>query len=68
MKDFNDFKKFVNENGANIHSSIHQKVMKSADSNNFADEGEKHEFIRRAWVEIGVMEMLEHYHNWLNNQ
>ena len=54
MKDFNDFKKFVNENGANIHSSIHQKVMKSANSNNFADEGEKHEFIRRAWVEIGV--------------
>lgn len=68
MKDFNDFKKFVNENSANIHFSIHQKVMKSADSNNFTDEGEKHEFIRRAWVEIGVMEMLEHYHNWLNNQ
>lgn len=68
MKDFNDFKKFVNENGVNIHSSIHQKVMKSVNSNNFTDEGEKHEFIRRAWVEIGVMEMLEHYHNWLNNQ
>jgi len=68
LKDFNDFKKFVNENGTNIHFSIHQKVMKSVENNNFTDEGEKHEFIRRAWVEIGVMEMLEHYHNWLSNQ
>lgn len=31
------------------------------------DIGEEHEFYRRAWVEIGIMEMLEHYHNWLNS-
>lgn len=66
MKDFEDFKTFVSQNGSEIHSSIHQKVMSATEQKKFTDIGEKHEFIRRAWVEIGIMEMLEHYHNWLN--
>ena len=67
MKNFEDFKKFVNENGDEIHSSIHQKVLNATNSQNFDDIGEKNEFYRRAWVEIGIMIMLEHYHNWLNS-
>ena len=67
MKDFNDFKNYVNENGQEIHSNIHQKVLKAVDSHTFEDIGEKSEFYRRAWVGVGVMEMLEHYHNWLNS-
>ena len=68
MKNFDDFKNYVNQNGQEIHSAIHQKVIESANKHNFDDIGEEHEFIRRAWVEIGIMEMLEHYHNWLNRE
>lgn len=67
MKDFEDFKKYVRENNNEIHSSIHQSVLTATDKQHFADVGEEHEFYRRAWVEIGIMEMLEHYHNWLNS-
>lgn len=67
MKDFNDFKKYVRKNAQEIDSNIHQKVLKYIDSQNFKDDGEKSEFYHRAWVEIGIMEMLEHYHNWLNS-
>ncbi len=67
MKDFNDFKKYVSENGQEIHSTIHQRVLKAVDSHTFEDSDEKSEFYHRAWVEIGIMEMLEHYHNWLNS-
>lgn len=63
MKNFEDFKAFVSSNSNEIHSSIHQKVMSATEKQNFADIAEEHEFIRRAWVEIGIMEMLEHYHN-----
>lgn len=66
VKNFEDFKAFVSSNGDKIHSSIHQKVMSATEKQSFTDIAEEHEFIRRAWVEIGVMEMLEHYHNWLN--
>ena len=67
MTDFEDFKKYVSENGDEIHSSIHQGVLKATEKQHFEDIGEEHEFNRRAWVEIGIMEMLEHYHNWLNS-
>lgn len=40
--------------------------MSATEKQNFTDIAEEYEFIRRAWVEIGIMEMLEHYHNWLN--
>ena len=68
MKNFDDFKTFVNQNAQEIHSSIHKKVMESTDKHNFDDIVEENEFMRRAWVEIGIMEMLEHYHNWLNGK
>lgn len=67
MKDFNDFKSYVNENGMEIHSTIHRKVVDATEKQNFDDIGEEHEFYRRAWVEIGIMEMLERYHNWINS-
>lgn len=67
MKNFDDFKKYVKENGDTIHSTIHQRVLSAVDAQNFDDIGKEHEFYRRAWVELGIMEMLEHYHNWLNS-
>lgn len=67
MKNFDDFKSYTKEHGEEIHSSIHQRVLDAVESQSFDDVGEKHEFYRRAWVEIGIMEMLEHYHNWLNS-
>lgn len=68
MKNFDDFKKYVSTNGQEIHSAIHKKVLETTDNQNFNDISEKHEFYRRAWVEIGIMEMLKHYHNWLNSK
>lgn len=67
MKDFEDFIKYVHENGNEIHSSIHQNVLTAINKQHFEDIGEEQEFYHRAWVEIGIMEMLEHYHNWLNS-
>ncbi len=67
MKNFDDFREYVHQNSSTIHSSIHQKVIEAESKHNFKDVGEEHEFNRRAWVEIGVLEMLEHYHNWLNS-
>lgn len=66
MKNFDDFKKYVIDNREDMHTSIHQKVLSIADKQKFNDSIEEHEFYRRAWVGISVMEMLEHYHNWLS--
>lgn len=68
MKNFDEFKNYVSINGQEIHSSIHKKVLETTNRQNFNDIGEEHEFYRRAWIEIGIMEMLEHYHNWLNGK
>lgn len=68
MKDFSDFEQYVREHGQEIHTSIHQNVMSAVDRHNFDDLGEEHEFYRRAWVELGIMEMLKHYHEWLNSE
>lgn len=67
MKDFNGFKSYVSNHSNEIHSSIHQKVLNAVSEKTFCEVGEENEFYRRAWVEIGIMEMLEHYHNWLNS-
>lgn len=67
MKDFNGFKSYAKEHNEEIHSSIHQRVLNAIDSQRFDDIEEKHEFYRSAWVELGIMEMLERYHNWLNS-
>ena len=68
MQNFEDFKNYVKQNGQEIHTNIHQKVLTATNEQNFIDLGEEHEFYRRAWVEIGIMEILEHYHNWLNSK
>ena len=67
MKSFNDFKKYVSENGDKIHSSINQAVLGAMDKQNFEDVGEENEFYRRAWVEVGIIKVLEQYHNWINS-
>lgn len=67
MKDFSDFKSYVSNHSDEIHFSIHQKVLNVVNEKTFCEAGEEHEFYRRAWVEIGIMEMLEHYHNWLSS-
>ena len=68
MKDFNDFKVYVRDNGREIHDSIVAAVNASTQKQQFSDPGEEMEFHTRAWVELGFMELLEHYHNWLNSE
>lgn len=69
MKDFNDFRQFMKQNGQAIHEDIVHSVNKSVEEMNFSDDeiGMEHETYRRAWVEIGIMRVLEQYHNWVNS-
>ena len=67
-KDFEEFRNYVSEHGNEIDSAIHQKVDSAMEKENFDELGDRHEFYRRAWVEIGIMEVLELYHNWLSDQ
>jgi len=67
MKNFEDFKKYMHTNGSSVHNEIVNEVNALVEKANIEDVIEEHEFFRRAWVEIGFMKMLEHYHNWLNS-
>lgn len=67
MKDFEDFKKYINQNGQAIHNDIVNSVNSKIESLNISDNLDEHEAYRRAWVEIGFMKLIEQYHNWLNS-
>lgn len=66
MKDFEDFKKYMYTDGACVHDEIVNEVNDMIKKANIEDPIEEHEAFRRAWVEVGFMKMLEHYHKWLN--
>lgn len=67
MKDFEDFKKYMHGDGSCVHEEIVKEVNLLIEKAKIKDSIEEHEFFRRAWVEVGFMKMLEHYHKWLNN-
>lgn len=67
MKNFEDFKAYMDEHAQEVHEDIVQTVNKLIDSTDHSDIGEKHEDYRRAWVETGFMKLIEQYHNWLNS-
>ncbi len=67
MKDFEDFKKYMNSYGSYVHDEIVNEVNALAVKANINDPIEEHEFFRRAWVEVGFMKLIEQYHNWLNS-
>lgn len=66
MKSFEDFENYMRTNGQQIHDEIFESVSKSVEKASIEDKGEEFEFYRRAWVEIGCMKILKHYHEWLN--
>lgn len=45
MKDFEDFIKYVHENGNEIHSSIHQNVLTAINKQHFEDIAKNRNFI-----------------------
>lgn len=67
MKDFKDFENYMHADGHCVHDEIVLEVKSRVERANIEDPIEEHEFYRRAWVEIGFMKMIEHYHNWLNS-
>lgn len=67
MKSFEEFKEYIKSNGNSIHADIVYAVNNAADKAQFESPVEEQEFLRRAWVEIGFMKMLEAYHNWLHS-
>lgn len=67
MKDFEDFKKYMRSDGSHVHEEIVKEVNSLVEKANINDPIEELEFHRRAWVEVGFMKLLEHYHNWVNS-
>lgn len=64
MKNFDDFKEYMKENGSDIAKTIQDKTDRFIDNNN----AENLITYSNTYTQIALMEMLEHYHNWLNNQ
>lgn len=67
MKNFEDFKKYMHSDGSCAHEEIVKEVNSLVEKANIKDPIEEHEFYRRAWVEVGFMKLLEHYHNWIDS-
>lgn len=64
MKNFDDFKKYMNENGLEISQIIQEKTDKYMDDNGI----ENLIIYSNSYTQIALMEVLEHYHNWLNSE
>ena len=64
MKNFDDFKKYMNENGLEISQIIQDKTDKYIKDNDV----ENLIVYSNTYTQIALMEMLEHYHNWLNSE
>ena len=61
MKDFEDFRNFIKENGNTIDSEI-ESIIKPIvdDSKNLYIES-------KAYTQIAILKILEKYHQWLNS-
>lgn len=62
MKDFNNFREYMKQNGSRIADEIQSKTDSFIDENGIdnimtADN---------TYTQIAIMKMLEEYHNWLN--
>lgn len=66
MKDFEEFKSYIKENGQAVHEEIVEKVN-LADEKIDDDDLFSMEHHMRAWAENSAYVMLEHYHKWLNS-
>ena len=63
MKDFEDFKEYMKENGEEIAKVIQKKTDKFIKDNN----AENLIIYSNTYTQIALMTMLENYHNWLNS-
>lgn len=64
MKNFEDFKEYMRENGSDIAKTIQDKTDKYIKDNN----AENLIIYSNTYTQIAIMEMLEHYHKWLNGK
>lgn len=68
MKDFKDFKKFMNTDGAIVHDEIVAEVNRIVKKADIKDPVEGNVFYYRTFSEISVMKILEKYHDWVNKE
>ncbi len=66
MKDFEDFKAYMRENGDKVHEEICDAVEAVMGRESFEDSIDKLNFQRMAFSELSAMKVLEAYHKWLN--
>lgn len=64
MKNFESFKEYMKENGSDISNTIQEKTDKYMDDNGI----ENIIIYSNSYTQIALMEVLEHYHNWLNSE
>ena len=64
MKNFESFKEYMKENGSDISNTIQEKTDKYMDDNGI----ENLIIYSNSYTQIALMEVLEHYHNWLNSE
>lgn len=64
MKNFESFKEYMKKNGSDISNTIQEKTDKYMDDNGI----ENLIIYSNSYTQIALMEVLEHYHNWLNSE
>lgn len=66
MKDFEEFKAYMRENGDKVHEEICDAVEAAVEKESFEDSFEKLNYQRIVFSELSAMKVLEAYHKWLN--
>lgn len=66
MKNFEDFKKFMSEEGSTTHNEIVLKVNELVKKANIENPIEEQVFYYRTFSEISTLMILEKYHAWIN--
>ena len=64
LKNFDGFKEYMKQNGAEISKSISCKTDKYINDNDI----ENLMIYSNTYTQVALMEMLEHYHKWLNGE
>lgn len=68
MKSFTDFENYMKTDGKIAHDEIIKKVNAIVEKADIKDEIEEHIFYNRAFSEVSTMEILKHYHEWVNKK
>ena len=67
MKNFDEFRKSVLNNGDSIHKEIFERFEKTLADISFDSIGDEKIYKERSYIYQSIMVFLERYHEWLNS-